>query len=210
MELEVLKTSWASLDKKLQQTSRFNQKLIDSIISSRALTTVDKIKKMYTGFYILLAVEGVMLLAVLLGNPFDFHYNLQFLPYVLLLIGVGMAFLNLRQLSSAINRLSARNSIDAYLKGIVSIYEQNKRYEKWFGVSLLAVGLLVPFSFLPQKLERMSLYQALTDTGIMISISLVLYIVAFKLGAFKNRHKESLQKDLADWEELKNLANELD
>jgi hypothetical protein len=43
----------------------------------------------------------------------------------------------------------------------------------------------------------------------MISISLVLYVAAFKLGAFKNRHKESLQKDLADWEELKVLADEM-
>lgn len=209
MELEVLKKSWANLNEKFQHTTTFNQKLIESIISSRTFTTVDRIKRMYTGFYIVLTVEIVVLVAILLGNPFDFQYNLQFLPYALLLIGVVLAFKNLRHLSSAINKLSARSTIDLYLKGIVSIYDLNKRYEKWFGVSLLAVGLLVPFSFLPQKLERMSLTAALADTAIMISISLLLYVAAFKLGAFKNRHKESLQKDLADWEELKTLANEM-
>jgi hypothetical protein len=209
MELEVLKKSWVSLNEKFKHTTTFNQKLIESIISSRAFTTVDRIKRMYTGFYIVLTVEIVVLVAILVGNPFDFQYNLQFLPYALLLIGVIIAFMNLRHLSSAINKLSARSTIDLYLKGIVSIYDQNKRYEKWFGVSLLAVGLLVPFSFLPQKLERMSLTAALADTAIMISISLVLYVAAFKLGAFKNRHKESLQKDLADWEELKVLADEM-
>jgi tryptophan-rich sensory protein len=209
MELEVLKKSWASLNEKFQHTTTFNQKLIESIISSRTFTTVDRIKRMHTGFYIVLTVEIVVLVAILVGNPFDFQYNLQFLPYALLLIGVIIAFMNLRHLSSAINKLSARSTIDLYLKGIVSIYDQNKRYEKWFGVSLLAVGLLVPFSFLPQKLERMSLTAALADTAIMISISLVLYVAAFKLGAFKNRHKESLQKDLADWEELKVLADEM-
>lgn len=209
MELEVLKKSWANLNEKFQHTTTFNQKLIESIISSRTFTTVDRIKRMYTGFYIVLTVEIGVLVAILVGNPFDFQYNLQFLPYALLLIGVVLAFKNLRHLSSAINKLSARSTIDLYLKGVVSIYDQNKRYEKWFGVSLLAVGLLVPFSFLPQKLERMSLTAALADTAIMISISLVLYVAAFKLGAFKNRHKESLQKDLADWEELKTLANEM-
>lgn len=209
MELEVLKKSWANLNEKFQHTTTFNQKLIESIISSRTFTTVDRIKRMYTGFYIVLTVEIVVLVAILVGNPFDFQYNLQFLPYALLLIGVVLAFKNLRHLSSAINKLSARSTIDLYLKGIVSIYDLNKRYEKWFGVSLLAVGLLVPFSFLPQKLERMSLTAALADTAIMISISLLLYVAAFKLGAFKNRHKESLQKDLADWEELKTLANEM-
>jgi hypothetical protein len=209
MELEVLKKSWASLNEKFQHTTTFNQKLIESIISSRTFTTVERIKRMHTGFYIVLTVEIVVLVAILVGNPFDFQYNLQFLPYALLLIGVIIAFMNLRHLSSAINKLSARSTIDLYLKGIVSIYDQNKRYEKWFGVSLLAVGLLVPFSFLPQKLERMNLTAALADTAIMISISLVLYVAAFKLGAFKNRHKESLQKDLADWEELKVLADEM-
>lgn len=209
MELEVLKKSWINLNEKFQRSTTFNQKLIESIISSRTFTTMDRIKRMYTGFYIVLTVEVVVLVAILVGNPFDFHYSVQFLPYALLLIGVIMAFMNLRHLSSAINKLSARSTIDLYLKGIVSIYDQNKRYEKWFGVSLLAVGLLVPFSFLPQKLERMSLTAALADTAIMISISLVLYISAFKLGAFKNKHKESLQKDLADWEELRTLANEM-
>ncbi|MBX2916250.1 MAG: hypothetical protein KF856_13350 [Cyclobacteriaceae bacterium] len=210
MELEVLKKSWEDLNKRLQHTTNFNQKLIENIIASRALTTVDKIKRMYTGFYMVLSVEIVLLVAVLAGNPFDFHYNLQFLPYALLLVGIIIAFVNLRHLSTSINRLSARNRIDLYLKGIVSIYDRNKRFEKWFGVSLLAVGLLVPFSFLPQKLERMELGVALMDTFIMISISLILYIAAFKLGAFNNRHKQRLQKDLADWEELKSLANELD
>jgi hypothetical protein len=162
MELEVLKKSWASLNEKFQHTTTFNQKLIESIISSRAFTTVDRIKRMYTGFYIVLTVEIVVLVAILVGNPFDFQYNLQFLPYALLLIGVIIAFMNLRHLSSAINKLSARSTIDLYLKGIVSIYDQNKRYEKWFGVSLLAVGLLVPFSFLPQKLERMKPYSSIS------------------------------------------------
>jgi tryptophan-rich sensory protein len=209
MELEVLKKSWVNLNEKFQHSPTFNQKIIESIISSRTFTTVDRIKRMYTGFYIVLTVEVVVLVAILVGNPFDFHYNLQFLPYALLLIGVVIAFINLRHLSNSINKLSARSTIDLYLKGIVSIYDQNKQYEKWFVVSLLAVGLLVPFSFLPQKLERMSLTGALVDTAIMISISLVLYIAAFKLGAFKNRHKESLQKNLADWEELKVLADEM-
>lgn len=205
-----MKKSWEGLNRKIQHTAAFNEKLVENIIASRATTTVDKIKRLYAGFYVVLTVEVIVLVGILLGNPFDFHYNLQYLPYALLLVGVIMAFVNLRHIGNSINRLSARSRIDLYLKEIVSIYDRNKRFEKWFGVSLLSVGLLVPFSFLPQKIERMGLTGALTDTAIMISISLVLYIAAFKLGAFKNRHKESLQKDLADWEELKALASEMD
>jgi hypothetical protein len=210
MELELLKKSWEDLNKKIQRASNFNQELVANIVASRTLTTVDKIKKMYAGFYFVLTLEIIVLIAILIGNPFDFRYKIQFLPYILLLIGVIVAFVNLRHVSTSIDRLSIGGRIDLYLKGIISVYDKNKRVEKWFGISFLSVGLLVPFSFLPHKIERMGLPGALLDVAIMISVSLVLYVLAFKLGAFRNRHKEKLEKDLADWEELKTLASGMD
>jgi len=210
MELELLKKSWEELDKKIQRASAFNQELVANIISSRAVTTVDNIKRLYAGFYFILSVEIIVLTAILIGNPFDFSYKIQFIPYVLLLIGVIVAFANLRHVSTSIERLSIGGRIDLYLKDILSVYDKNKRVEKWFGISFLSVGLLVPFSFLPHKIERMGLPGALIDIAVMVSISLVLYIAAFKLGAFRNRNKEKLEKDLADWEELKTLANGMD
>jgi hypothetical protein len=209
MELEILKQSWLRLDKKIQHATIFNQTLVEHIISSRVITTVDKIKSMYNGFYVVLSVETIALLAILAGNPFDFKYTLQYLPYLLLLIGVVIAFFNLLHISRSIARLSAKSAIDHYVKEIVAIYDRNKRFEKWFGLSFLAVGFLVPFSFLPNKIARVGVVGALIDTVIMIMISWIMFIAAFKFGLFKNRHKEKLQKDLEAWKELKALANEM-
>lgn len=209
MELDVLKKSWEQLDKRIQHATTLNQKLIETIISSRVMTTVDKIKRLYNSFYIVLTVEVIFLIAILLGNPFDFKYWAQYIPYSLLLVGVIIAFFNLLSLSRSIRKLSPGNQIDRYVKGIVSLYDQNKRFEKWFGVILFSIGLMVPFSFLPAKVERMGLSGALVDIAIMMSISLVIYLVAFKLGAFKNPYKDRLKKDLAEWEELKVLAEEM-
>ena len=103
----------------------------------------------------------------------------------------------------------AHSTIDHYVKSIVGIYDRNKRFEKWFGIIFLATGLVVPFAFVPQKLDRMSVSGALLDTGIMISITLILYIAAFRFGTFKNPHKEKLERDLAEWNELKALADEM-
>src|SRR5688572_7397000 len=206
MELDVLKQSWERLDKKIQHAAIFNQTLVERIISSRVITTVDKIKTMYNGFYVVLSVETVALLGILAGNPFDFKYTLQYLPYLLILIGVVIAFFNLLQISRSIARLSAKSAIDHYVKEIVAIYDRNKRFEKWFGLSFLAVGFLVPFSFLPNKIARVGVVGALIDTAIMILITWILFIAAFKFGFFKNRHKERLQKDLEEWKELKALA----
>lgn len=210
MELDALKKSWEQLDKRIQHATTLNQKLIETIISSRVITTVDKIKRLYNFFYIVLMIEVIFLVAILFGNPFDFNYWAQYIPYSLLLVGVIIAFFNLRHISIRIRKLSPDNKIDRYVKEIVSLYDQNKRYEKWFGIILLSIGLTVPFSFLPAKIERMGLSGALFDIAIMTTISLVLYLVAFKLGAFKNPYKEKLKRDLAEWEELKLLVNEMD
>jgi hypothetical protein len=209
MELEALKRSWDILDRKIQNAASFNQTLADRIISSRVMTTVDKIKGLNNFFYTVLGIETVVLIAILSGNPFDFTYRIQFLPYLLLLTGVIIALLNLLHISRSIRKLSPAIQIDQYLKRIVSVYDQNKRFERWFGLSFLSVGLLVPFSFLPQKAERMGLAGALLDIGIMISVTLIIYFIAFKFGAFKNRHKEKLERDLAEWNELKALAREM-
>ena len=209
MELEMLKRSWERLDKKIQHAATFNQVLVERIISSRVMTTVDKIKKLYAGFYAVLVIETIVLIGILAGNPFDFKYALQYLPYALLLIGVVIAFFNLLHISRSITRLSANSPIDHYVKGIVSIYDRNKRFEKWFGIIFLSIGFLVPFSFLPNKIERMGVSGALIDIGIMISVTLILYIAAFKFGFFRNRHKEKLQEDLEEWSELKALAEEM-
>jgi hypothetical protein len=206
MELELLIKSWENLENKMKQATTFNEKLVERIISSRVMTTVDKIKRLYNSFYAVLTIEIIFLIGILFGNPFDFRYKLQFLPYGLLLTSVIIAFLNLLHLSRSINKISPDLRVDHYLKGIVSIYERNKRFEKWFALILLSIGLLVPFSFLPNKLDRMGLTGALIDTAIMITVSLTIYVLAFKLGAFKNRYKEKLQKDLDEWNELKALA----
>jgi hypothetical protein len=207
MELELLKENWSNLETRIKASAAISEKLVDAIIRSRVMTTVDRIRRQYAGFYVVLITELVFLTALFLGNPFDFRYTLQYIPYVLITIGVLIAFVNLLSIHKSINKISPVISIGDYVKGIVSIYDRNRKFEKWFGTSLFAAALLVPFSFLPQKLDRMSAGYALLDTLIMLSVSVVLFFVAVRLGAFRNRNKEKLERDLSEWQELKNLAS---
>jgi hypothetical protein len=209
MELDALKKSWEQLDKRVQHATALNQKLVETIISSRVMTTVDKIKRLYNSFFIVLLIEVIFLGSILFGNPFDFRHWAQNIPYSLLLGGVIIAFFNLLHISRGIKKLSADTKIDRYVKGIVSLYDQNKRFEKWFAIILFSIGLTVPFSFLPTKIERMGLSGALLDIAIMISITGGIYLIALKLGAFKHPYKDKLKRDLVEWEELKALADEM-
>jgi uncharacterized membrane protein (DUF441 family) len=210
MDLELLKSSWQNMEKKMQQTQAFNEHIIESVIASRVSSTTDRIKSLYRSFYFVLGVEIFALTAVLAGNPFDFIYKYQFIPFALLLCGVVVALINLLGLHRSINRLSPEMRIDNYLKGILSVYDRNKKFEKWFGIILLTVGLMVPFSFLPGKLEKMSLGDALLDTAIPLAVSVIIFVVAMKAGLFRNRNKERLEKELDEWNKLKSLANSLE
>jgi hypothetical protein len=209
MELETLKRSWEDLDKKIRNAGYFNQKLVEHIISSRVMSTVDRINSVTNFFYIVLCIETVFLVAVLIGNPFDFTFRIQFVPYLLLLTGVIVALVNLLRISRSIKKLSPAIQIDHYVKGIVSAYDRNKRFERWLRLSFLSAGLLVPLSFLPPKIERMGLPGALAEIGIMILITMIIYFAAFKFGVFRNRNREKLEADLAEFNELKALACEM-
>jgi hypothetical protein len=210
MDLELLKSSWENMEKRMQHTQAFSEHIIESVIASRVSSTTDRIKALYRSFYFVLGVELFALTAVLAGNPFDFTYNFQFIPFALLLCGVVVALINLIGIHKSINRLSPGLRIDNYLKGILSVYERNKKFEKWFAIILLSIGLMVPFSFLPGKLEKMSLAKALLDTAIPLAISVILFIIAMKAGLFRNRNKERLEKELDEWKKLKKLAKTLE
>jgi hypothetical protein len=68
----------------------------------------------------------------------------------------------------------------------------------------------VPFSFLPTKIDRVGLRSAVSETIIITAINLIVFLVAWRLGVFKNRHKEKLVKDLKEWRELKALVETVD
>jgi hypothetical protein len=210
MELEALKMSWDRLDKKIQHATLFNEKLVEHIVSSKVTTTVDKIKRLYTSFYAVLSTEMIFIVAVFIGNPFDFKYKLQYVPFALLFICVGFAFVNLINIHKAIRNISPGTRIDHYITGIVSICNRNQRFEKWFGIIFFSVGLLIPVSFLPQKIERLGMSKGIADLGISLGIVLILYFVAYKVGAFKSPYKEKLQKHLEEWNELQSLAKKIE
>lgn len=209
MELEELKTTWGMYDKKILSTQSITQKLIESMIKERSVSRVERLKKQYFSFFALLIVEAGFMLAILFGNPFDFKYQIQFLPFLLLLTGIIVAFINLTRYYEKISKPLIDKNIGTFLNDILDFYEKNQKYEKWFGLILFSIGFLVPLSFLPPKIEKYGVLKGLLDTAIPMAISLVLYFLAFKMGAFRKRHKENFKNDLEEYKEMKEMSGEL-
>jgi len=209
MNIDEIKTEWKQYSKKLEVSQRLNEHLILSMLKERSRSRVSKIRRNNTIYFVLMLLTLLFLAAIFAGNPFDFKYRLQYIPYGILFIGVLLAIISLVKSLKTFTTNINNVSLDNFLKKTIAEYEKNKKIERWFGIIIFSAGLLTAFSFLPKKLEHKEFWQAIGETAVSMLITIAIYFIAFKLGAFKNKNKEEFENDLKEWNELKNISMEL-
>lgn len=206
MNLEELKSAWQVYDRKLQASQAINEKLIFSMIRERSNSRVSRIKRDNILLLLVMFLEFVFLIAVFVGNPFDFKFLWQYLPFLFILVGNLMAIVVLFKVYKMLKTDITNENLRLFLKNLIETFEKNKKAEGWFGVIMFVSGCLTIFSFLPHKLAAESLSMAIIDTLIPLAISGVIYWIAYKMGAFKNQKEMAFKNDLT---ELENLQREL-
>jgi len=209
MNIDEIKTEWKQYSKKLEVSQRLNEHLILSMLKERSRSRVSKIRRNNTVYLVLMLLTLLFLAAIFAGNPFDFKYRLQYIPYGILFIGVLLAIISLVKSFKTFTTNINSVSLDNFLKRTIEEYDKNKKIERWFGVIIFSAGLLTAFSFLPKKLEHKEFWQAIGETAVSMLITIAIYFIAFKLGAFKNKNKGEFENDLKEWNELKNISMEL-
>ena len=209
MNIDEIKTEWKQYSKKLEVSQRLNEHLILSMLKERSRSRVSKIRRNNTIYLVLMLLTLLFLAAIFAGNPFDFKYRLQYIPYGILFIGVLLAIISLVKSFKTFTTNINSVSLDNFLKRTIEEYDKNKKIERWFGVIIFSAGLLTAFSFLPKKLEHKEFWQAIGETAVSMLITIAIYFIAFKLGAFKNKNKGEFENDLKEWNELKNISMEL-
>ncbi|RYU95916.1 hypothetical protein [Emticicia agri] len=207
MNLDELKSAWQVYDQKLQNSQLLTERLIVGMIKERSKSRVAQIKRENTWFFVLMVFELLILGAIFVGNPFDFIYQVQFLPYIFLAIGIIMALVAIYRSNAIVNVDMNSTTLGAFLQHVIHEYEKNKKLEGRFGLLMLASGCMTVLSFLPKKLEKQDLVSALVDTLIPIGICLFIYYLAFRFGLFNNRKSEGFKEDLR---ELETLSRELE
>ncbi|MGB4840412.1 MAG: hypothetical protein WBP08_15530 [Saprospiraceae bacterium] len=199
MELEQLKNEWQKIEKKVAKSEKLNQTLVNTLLNTKSTSILDQMKARHTSLLIILGIEIIFFIAVLLGNPFDFKYKFQYLPFVLLIIIILIAAISLYKFSKAVATDMAKYSLKNTLENILEYYRKNETYDKYFGIISFSIGLLVPWSFLPNKIANTGWSESLLEIGVMTIITLLIYLIAFWLGAFKNKSREKLSNTLAEW-----------
>ena len=209
MNIDQMKTDWQRYNQKLELSQRLNEQLIHSMLRERSRSRITKIRRNNILYMVLMMMNLVILAAIFIGNPFDFKYSLQYIPYGILTIGVLMALISLLKSLKSFNVNVNHVNLDFFLKKIIVEFEKTRKIERWFGIIIVSAGVLTGLSFLPNKLQNKPLGQALIETSGTMAIAVVIYIIAYKLGAFKNRKKEGFESDLKELNALKAIASEL-
>ena len=211
MHIDELKTAWNRYDSKLANSQLLSEKIITSMISERSSSRFYKVKRNYTiGLAWMIACLGVGF-AILLGNPFDYKLNIQYVPTVIycvcltiLIVALVLSLLHLKNINIT------HHNIDESLKKIIAVYERPGKFLKYTIIFFLFSQLvLFPLSFLPAGIERRGLWGALIERLIPIGVSAIMLWIAYKLGAFKERFGKKFKEDLSELEELKAMAFEL-
>ena len=211
MNLDELKTTWKEYDRKLQSTQAINEKIISSMIADRSKSRFVKVRRQYilglTWMFICLAF-GVL---VIVTNPFDYDANIQFIPMVIFVSGLVILIGGLISRCMELKKITfSHNNIAGALKKVISVYEKPRRYLYYTVIMFLfSQVFLFPLSFVPRNIEAMGLWPALAERLIPISIAVIMVFVAYKLGAFKQRHVDNFREDLSELEELKAMSAEL-
>jgi len=208
MNLEELKSAWQVYDRKLQASQTINEKLIFSMIRERSNSRVSRLKRDNTLLMLLMFLEFFFLVAVFAGNPFDFKFLWQYVPFLFILVGNLMAIIVLLRIYKMLKTDITDANLRSFLKNMIEGFEKSKKAEGWFGVIMFVSGCLTVFSFLPHKLATKSLSMAIIDTLIPLAISGIIYWIAYKMGAFKNQKEMAFKKDLTELESLQRELQE--
>lgn len=209
MNIEDLKTEWQQYNHKLSLSQRLNEQVVQSMLRERSRSRVSKIRRESVMYLVLMFLNLVLIAAIFVGNPFDFVYAAQYIPYGILALGIILALGSLIKTLQRFNVDMHNVSLHYFLKRTIEEYEKNQKMERWFGILIFAAGTLTVFSFLPKKLANKGMGPALAETAISIVITVIIYFIAFKLGAFRNRKKEGFESDLKELNEMKAIAEDL-
>jgi O-antigen/teichoic acid export membrane protein len=209
MNVSELKAEWTRYHEKLSLTRELNDQLISGILKERSRSRITAIRRSNSLFLLYMFIILSFLIAILAGNPFDFVYGWQYIPYMLLIAGIIIAIVSLIRSLKNFNVDLNRVDLSHFLQRTIDAYEKNRKVESWLQRIIFSGGVLTVLSFLPRKIENKGLWPAVGETSIVFGITLILYIFVLKARKFRRPAGAGFKDDLRDLEKLKELSKEL-
>lgn len=196
MNLEELKSEWAGLSLQLETTQRLQMTVLKSVLNEKSHSRIQRLKSRTLFFIVVFLLELLAIGSVFLGNPFDFIYTWQYVPFIFMALAVAAALSKMISRYQALRKSYNDEPVEAYLKRIITYYEKNHQAEKWLRYSFLVIGLSMPMALISPNLFEINSGKFIKSFGLFTAITLLLYFVVSKVGLFKNMIVNDLELDM--------------
>ncbi|MGR3810985.1 hypothetical protein [Jiulongibacter sp. NS-SX5] len=196
MNLEELKNQWAAQQ---VQSKNLHVKSIAYHLKNKTDNKMDKLIQSNRFILFVFGLEILLLVAVLMGNPFDFHLVWQYAPFIQLLGFILVGFVRTGLSIKRIRSLTSHEAVGEYLKKAIHELKATQKANQWFRLSFLAAGIGTLFSFIPHLTESRSFTSALPFIVGMVALSWGLYWLFEKSGWIKDSTTKKLESDYAEW-----------
>ncbi|MCE7060795.1 hypothetical protein [Dyadobacter sp. CY343] len=204
MNLDDLKTSWNTIDAKLQTTQLLSEQVVLSMIRNQSNSTVSRATRKLRNTTLFFSGLLVLFLAILSGNPFDYTHWFEYIPTVLyaLLIIAGLQIV-----ISANKEIGGvplvKSNLRESLQKVISIQQRYQvTMDKVWKISLGA-GFLIGISLLIRNFEGYGLTKSLLVIAANALTVLVMFGIAkYIFSQFPDRTLTDLQMHLTELDEL--------
>ncbi|CAG5068095.1 hypothetical protein DYBT9623_00823 [Dyadobacter sp. CECT 9623] len=204
MNLDDLKTSWNTIDAKLQTTQLLSEQVVLSMIRNQSNSTVSRATRKLRNTTLFFSGLLVLFLAILSGNPFDYTHWFEYIPTVLyaLLIIAGLQIV-----ISANKEIGGVPLVKSNLReSLQTVILIQQRYQvtmnKVWKISL-AAGFLIGISLLVRNFEGYGLTKSLLVIAANALTVLVMFGIArYIFSQFPDRTISDLQMHLTELDEL--------
>lgn len=202
MNLDEIVSTWRAYDEKLAASTAIQERLIRNMIRERSGTTLATIRRNYV--FTLLLMAGIITFCTLsvLYNAFDYTHPIQHVSLIIYILASviigGLVLKAYRATHVDLNHDHLAGSLKKALASHTAALAAKRK--AWF--LFLFAGFLYPVTMMPRVMEHRGLLMAvgLVAFGAVL-IGGLLLLFQF-LGAFRDRHGESLQACLRELEEL--------
>lgn len=212
MNIDDLKIIWQEYDRKLESTHAINEKIILSMITERSGNRFSNVRRRYQAGLVWMFICLSFSTLVILTNPFDYRYTIQYTPIVIFALGLVVLIIDMGRSYATFEKISlTHHNIGEALKRIIAVYEKPRKFLRYvIYIFLFSQVVLFPLSFLPRNMEQMGWWQVLGERLIPIAINGLLVFAAYKMGAFKERNADKFREDFNELQSLKKMSRELE
>jgi len=204
MNLDDLKTSWNTIDAKLQTSQLLSEQMVISMIRTQSNSTVSSATRKLRNVTLFFCGLLVLFAAILLGNPFDYTQWFEYAPsvlYALVIIAGLKVVISANQAITAVPLVKS-NLRDSLQKVIYIQQRYQDTMDKVWKISM-AAGFLIGVSLLVRNFDTYGLTKWLLIVAAQALTVLVLFGIAkFMFSQFPDRTLSDLQMHLNELEEL--------